>query len=665
MKRILSFIIILFALTLAVNAQAPQSFLYQGVAHNFDGTPVANKQITVEVTILQGQDCNSGCTTVWQELHYPVTNELGIFNIEIGTGQSTYAGTATSFDQINWQDRTAGDYYLKIRVDFGTSDFGNSMIDLGTSKILSVPYALVSDQAGSLVKNGGKVNLNIADLSDVDTAGITSNDILVWDGSNWIMQTKPVSGVNTLAALQDVDITSPTDLQALMYNSASQRWINTQLLLNSLNDVSISNPVNYQTIIYNTVSGNWENTAMNLGMLGNVSISSATSGDILSFDGTNWINKQGVWKASGGLIIPGDAYSTYPVYLGRTSAVGNAALYDSVGTKDFVVEGTGTFGTVPASYPNNTMIYYGDYASLVIGSSNVNGSLGLNSLIMGNGNDAQGTTQAFVFGDGNTVGGSSTSNLYVFGDNNTSNSYVNYNFVVGEHNYAMQYYNFFFGAYNQQQDFFSGDSLFAFTVGNHNTNYRAFYAATFGSYNQNYGYYSLVTGDSLVNKIYGAIVLGKFNAYSDTTEAAKWKANDPIFVVGNGTSDANRHNSVTITKDGDLYLSGATFTGVPGTTPGKKSSAAFNASDYIMSLKIYPADNKFYIDPSSMQTVFPSLVRKFNNSYAIDNAGLVPVLIKTVQEQQETIKEQEKRIKELESRLDKLENIVNQLANQK
>ena len=93
----------------------PNSFSYQAVITAEDGSPVSNHDITVEVSIKQGTDCENGsCPTLWQELHSPKTNEFGSFSIEIGDGNAinTTAGSLSKYTDINWLDTKNGYYYM-------------------------------------------------------------------------------------------------------------------------------------------------------------------------------------------------------------------------------------------------------------------------------------------------------------------------------------------------------------------------------------------------------------------------------------------------------------------------------------------------------------------------------------------------------------------------
>lgn len=117
--------------TVCVFAQPPQKMSYQAVIRNASNALVTNQAVGIRISILQGSPTG---TVVYQELFNPnpQTNVNGLVNIEIGGGVPI-AGT---FSAINW---SAGPYYLKSETD---PSGGTNYTIVGTSQILSVPYAL-------------------------------------------------------------------------------------------------------------------------------------------------------------------------------------------------------------------------------------------------------------------------------------------------------------------------------------------------------------------------------------------------------------------------------------------------------------------------------------------------------------------------------------------
>lgn len=116
-------------------AQVPQSFNYQAVARDNDGGVLASKQVNIKISIIEG---NVSGSSVYTELHSVTTNQLGIINLEIGKGVSS-----DNFSEIDW---STGQYFLKIEMD---ENGGDSYKDMGTTQLLSVPFALYAANAPS------------------------------------------------------------------------------------------------------------------------------------------------------------------------------------------------------------------------------------------------------------------------------------------------------------------------------------------------------------------------------------------------------------------------------------------------------------------------------------------------------------------------------------
>ena len=117
-------------------AQTPQKFSYQGVIRNAEGEIIDNKIIRNRISILQG---SIDGTSIYVETHTPMTNENGLFTIEIGGGTVEFG----SFTDIDW---ASGPFFIKTETDpTGGSDYTIS----GTNQLLSVPYALYAETAGN------------------------------------------------------------------------------------------------------------------------------------------------------------------------------------------------------------------------------------------------------------------------------------------------------------------------------------------------------------------------------------------------------------------------------------------------------------------------------------------------------------------------------------
>ena len=138
-------IITALLLSAGVFAQAPQKMSYQCVIRNATGILVTNQSIGVKISILQGSPLG---TVTYSETYSPnpQTNVNGLLTIEIGGG-IPITGT---FSAINW---ATGPYFLKTETD---PTGGTTYSIVGTSQLLTVPYALYSKTA----ENGFSGNYN-------------------------------------------------------------------------------------------------------------------------------------------------------------------------------------------------------------------------------------------------------------------------------------------------------------------------------------------------------------------------------------------------------------------------------------------------------------------------------------------------------------------------
>jgi trimeric autotransporter adhesin len=138
MKKISQLLVTLCICALAFG-QAPQQFNYQAIARNTAGQGIANANIKARISILDG---SATAASVYSETRNVITNQLGLFTIAIGSAGA--ASTTGVFANIDW---STGKKFIKVEVDpLG----GNNLVALGSTELLSVPFALyaVNGRAG-------------------------------------------------------------------------------------------------------------------------------------------------------------------------------------------------------------------------------------------------------------------------------------------------------------------------------------------------------------------------------------------------------------------------------------------------------------------------------------------------------------------------------------
>lgn len=138
-RKILLLCAWLLAISL-VHAQTPQLISYQAVARDLTGKVLSEKPISVQVEILQGS--NQG-TTVYTETHELTTTKTGTINLLIGGG-NTQVGT---FAEIDW---SKSPYFLRLGMK---QEKETEYTEVANTQMVSVPYALYAEKAGSVVNN--------------------------------------------------------------------------------------------------------------------------------------------------------------------------------------------------------------------------------------------------------------------------------------------------------------------------------------------------------------------------------------------------------------------------------------------------------------------------------------------------------------------------------
>ncbi|OYZ54454.1 MAG: hypothetical protein B7Y11_05820, partial [Sphingobacteriia bacterium 24-36-13] len=127
-----------------VFSQAPNLINYQGVARNAAGNPLQNQTIYLRVNIRTG---SSQGTIQFSETRSVKTNAWGLFAVQIGSpGFMSSIGTLAG---VTWMQ---GDKFMEVEIDPTAS---NNYINLGSTQLLSVPYALNAVSAGTASPIGG------------------------------------------------------------------------------------------------------------------------------------------------------------------------------------------------------------------------------------------------------------------------------------------------------------------------------------------------------------------------------------------------------------------------------------------------------------------------------------------------------------------------------
>lgn len=117
--------------------KTPEMFNYQTAIKDTNGDALANQSVSFRISILETTSTGS---VIYEETHSTTTSQYGLVNFQIGSGSVT----SGDFTAIDW----AGDlHYVKVEADVTG---GSSYTTLGTTQLISVPYALHSKTADRL-----------------------------------------------------------------------------------------------------------------------------------------------------------------------------------------------------------------------------------------------------------------------------------------------------------------------------------------------------------------------------------------------------------------------------------------------------------------------------------------------------------------------------------
>lgn len=173
-------------------AQAPEGLNYQAVVRNSSGQAIANQNVSYRFNILEGSATG---TEVYSETHAVSTDDRGLVNMVIGEGS-----TSDNFSNIDW----AGDsHYLEVEVD---ENGGSNYTGLGTSQLMSVPYALHAKTADNVDDADADASNELQDLS------LSGNTLSISSGNSVTLPSSSVDNDAIAKAWVHVPVTGNPNL---------------------------------------------------------------------------------------------------------------------------------------------------------------------------------------------------------------------------------------------------------------------------------------------------------------------------------------------------------------------------------------------------------------------------------------------------------------------
>lgn len=145
MQKIIVNLLFFLFVSLVFAQNVPQGINWQGVLRGADGAPLENETVSVQFKI---NESTATGTTVYTQTETVTTNSDGLVTTIIGD-----VTNANILSTINWQGES---YFLETAVD---ATGGTNYTILGTTQLLSVPYALHSDSSTTLENADGSTQL--------------------------------------------------------------------------------------------------------------------------------------------------------------------------------------------------------------------------------------------------------------------------------------------------------------------------------------------------------------------------------------------------------------------------------------------------------------------------------------------------------------------------
>jgi microcystin-dependent protein len=304
------------------SAQAPEKMSFQAVVRDAGSALVTSTAVGMQLSILEGSATG---TAVYVETQTPTTNINGLVSLEIGSG-TVVSG---SFSSIDWSN---GPYFIKTETD---PTGGTTYTITGTSQLMSVPYALHANTADSIV--GG--------VSFTEVDGSITNEIqdLQLEGNNLtITNNGSATAVDLSPYLDNTDTQLDSTGIATLGFVAGAHTIDTDTQLDSTDVAGLGFVAGAHTIDTDTQLDSTGIAALGYvaGIHTIISSNTPVNGNLLTFDGTNWISKDIVTGNTGGA----SSVNNMMPYLTLNYCIALNGIYPSRNISDPFLGTIGLFG---------------------------------------------------------------------------------------------------------------------------------------------------------------------------------------------------------------------------------------------------------------------------------------------------------------------------------
>ncbi|MFD2823801.1 tail fiber domain-containing protein [Lacinutrix iliipiscaria] len=561
-------VIFLLAFCITITTFAQQGINYKAIVKDNIGNVVANDLIQVQFSILQGV----AQINVYQETHTLTTDANGLIIVNIGEGT-----TSDVFADINWG---TDDHFLNVQIDTGAG-----LTDIGTTQFMAVPYALQAEKAANVSGlealnegNGvgwrligkdpiyyGDIGENAVDLSNSDSTNpsvefggtgiesfaVGSNTSATGNGSVAMGNHTEASGEISTA------MGGTTEAQGDFSTAMGKFTLASEFSTTAMGESTWAEGMNSTAMGYLSHAKGQFSTAIGNNTKAESYISTAIGRfNIGGGNSTGWITSDPLFEigngTSGGnrsnaLTVLKNGTITAPSFdLNEitddkaliTKEYAEANFDDSSGL-EALNEGNGTGYRIAGRNPS----YYGSIGesavdlSLNESNSTIRGATGQYATALGRITTASGK-DALATGYFTTASGeySTTLGTFTIASGESATAIGTQSTASGEGSTSIGGGTIASGNFSVAMGFGSkAEGQDSFSMG--------FITEASGNESTAIGYQ--LKAEALISTAIGRYNVGGGNATS-------WVSTDPLFEIGNGTSNANRANALTILKNGKI-----------------------------------------------------------------------------------------------------------------
>jgi hypothetical protein len=201
MKRLFTNLLYTFILCCStlIFAQAPDALSYQAVIRDNAGNLVANQSIGMQISVLEG---SSNGTSVYAETHTVNSNTNGLITLKIGTGTTT-----DDFSTINWASNS---FFIQTESDITG---GTNYTITNTSEVLSVPFAL-SAKTAEVAEN-----TKFIDGTNTNNAVYTAGNVGIGTNDPQVALDIVGNEVNWTNAIHEIKFSTPGGDTGIIFNN--------------------------------------------------------------------------------------------------------------------------------------------------------------------------------------------------------------------------------------------------------------------------------------------------------------------------------------------------------------------------------------------------------------------------------------------------------------